>query len=70
MSAEAAADDGLVTALRTSCDPRARGRLLVALLGAAWGLSGRPFGVAGDPRYVIPDPIGAHQQSVTDGDLE
>jgi hypothetical protein len=43
---------------------------VAALLGAAWGLTGRPFWVAGASRYVIQDPIGAHQQSLTDGDLE
>ncbi len=35
MPAGRAADDGLVTALRTFRDPHARGRLLAALLGAA-----------------------------------
>jgi hypothetical protein len=43
---------------------------VAALLGAAWGLSGRPFWVAGWSRYVSPEMIGAQQQSPNGGDLD
>jgi tetratricopeptide (TPR) repeat protein len=41
-----------------------------ALLGAAWGLSGRPVWVVGASPYVIWEPTEAQQQAQPDGDLD